>query len=58
MGYLVGEVANPELSKVELDELIAFITQSSRVSKLVLYLHPEGEGKEKMIEEGPKLKPV
>lgn len=51
MGNLVGEVVDPELSKDELEELIAFITRSGRVSKPVTYLHPEGKGKEKMIEE-------
>lgn len=36
LGYLVGE------------ELTTFITPSSRISKPVTYLHPEGKGKEKM----------
>lgn len=51
MGYLVGEVANPELSKDKLDELTTFITRSSRVSKPMSYLHPKGKGKEKIVEE-------
>lgn len=56
MGYLVEEVADPELSKDELNELIAFITQSGRVSKPVSYLHLEGKGKQKMIEEEAETK--
>jgi len=51
LGYLVREVADPKLSKDELEKLIAFITRSSRVSKPVIYLHPEGKGKEKMVKE-------
>lgn len=51
MGYLVGEVADPQLSKDELEELTTFITRLGRVIKLVTYLHSEGKGKEKMIEE-------
>lgn len=51
MGYLVGEVVDLELSKDELDELIAFITRSNRVSKPISYLHPDGKGKEKMVGE-------
>lgn len=51
MGYLVGEVAEPELSNNELKELITFITQSGKVSKPVTYLHLKGKGKEKMIKE-------
>lgn len=51
MGYLIGEVADPELTKDKLEELTAFITQSGRVSKPVTYLHPKGKGKEKMVEE-------
>ena len=54
LGYLVGEVVDLELSKDELEELTNFITQSGRVSKPVTYLHPEGKGKEKMVEEGQK----
>lgn len=56
LGYLVGEVADPELSKDELKELTAFITRSGRVSKPVTYLHPEGKGKEKMVEEETETK--
>lgn len=51
LGYLVGKVADLRLLKDELEELIAFITRSGRVSKPVTYLHPDGKGKEKMIEE-------
>lgn len=55
LGYLVGEVADPKLSKDELDELTTFITRSGRVSKSVSYLHPEGKGKEKMVEEEAEI---
>lgn len=56
MGYLVKEVVDPELSKEELDELIAFITRLGRVSKLTSYLHLEGEGKENIVEEEMETK--
>lgn len=55
MGYLVREVVDPELTNDELEELIAFITRSGRVYKLVTYLHSEGKGKEKVIEEEVKI---
>lgn len=51
MGYLVGKVADPKLTKDKLKELTTFITRSGKVSKPVIYLHPEGKGKENMIEE-------
>lgn len=53
--YLVGEVVDPELSKYELDELMAFITRSGRVFKPISYLHPEEKGKEKMVEEEAEI---
>lgn len=55
LDYLVREVVDPKLLKDELEELIAFITRSGRVSKPVTYLHPEGKGKEKMTETETKV---
>lgn len=55
MGYLVGEVVDLELIEEELEELITFITRSGRVSKPSMYLHPEGKGKEKMLEEEAEI---
>lgn len=55
LGYLIGEVTDPKLSKDELKELIAFITRSGRISKLITDLHPEGKGKEKMVEEETEI---
>lgn len=45
LGYLVGEVADPEILKDELEELTIFIIKLGRVSKPVTYLHLEGKGK-------------